>query len=345
MAYKPPKFYRLPDGSVIPVVKPTEDTVGVEKKKPKAGVEDIAKTIRRDDKISMEDIMPWLIGGGSALMGHSIASSILDDSGSPRHRESVWSRALKTIARIGLTGAAGYGGYYLGKKLNEKSAAGTGDIGDIVEIGLPNGQKAYVPAEYKGIAEKVAPNAGNAVDLWDRALPEYRDSLNSGPSWHNFATGLEVGAAIPAGIGMWRTFANRGNVRAALKAKDLAEVDQTLAAKAIDAQKASPQYKPKVGPTEESLLAKQRADRALSVAEEGVTKAQNPNIFARAWPYYGLAAGMAAGGLASDYYGSKVNDTKARAQDLIEAGPYVNSSVNAETSSPLLKDQVKDQGQ
>jgi len=324
MAYKVPDFYQLPDGTVIPAAKtPPKNPAANDGRQggdSKAGLEELAKSFGAKGKsnLTADDIMPWLLGGGSALIGHSIASSLLDDAGNRGRKESVWSKALKAIAKAGITGASAYGGYRLGTAMNEKSAQVTTNV--LKKVQLPNGGgSVFVPKQYGELAEKIAPKAETPGDFWDKALPAHKDSVNTGASWHNFATGLEAGAVPVAGVGAWRAWQNRRNRINAETDVAWAQQAQDLADSAIDAERKSPGYRYKEGPSAKASRTASRADSGLAQAEANLERAKNPSVWKRSWPYLLSSAGLLTAGLASDYMGHKANKAYEQASDLMTA--------------------------
>lgn len=58
-----------------------------------------------------------LTGGGAAMLGHSIASSMFDDDDVSKKNNSLWYKVLKKLIPIGVGAAGAYGGYRLGKMI------------------------------------------------------------------------------------------------------------------------------------------------------------------------------------------------------------------------------------
>lgn len=69
------------------------------------------------------DWLPWALGGGGALLAHSLGSSLFaNDSPEKRRSESVWQKLLRALAPVCIGGLGGYAGYALGKRLKQASA-------------------------------------------------------------------------------------------------------------------------------------------------------------------------------------------------------------------------------
>lgn len=112
--------------------------------------------------------MPWLVGGGSALLAHSIMSSILEKPDEEKRKQSVWSRLLSTLLPLGVGAIGAYGGYHLGKSLEKKSQATSTNAWDRV-VGK-NGRFATV----------TPPQHSEALDK----LLQYVDD-NDGTTWED----------------------------------------------------------------------------------------------------------------------------------------------------------------
>lgn len=99
------------------------------------------------------DWMSLLMGGGGALLGHSIASSMMDDPNEDRGKRSMWSKVLEKLIPIGVGAAGAYGGYELGKLMKN------------------------------GSGENVSTNSPSAADLWRVRL----DSEDGSGRYKDFA--------------------------------------------------------------------------------------------------------------------------------------------------------------
>lgn len=72
---------------------------------------------------SGESWMPWVLGGGGALLAHALTSPMFEASDEEKRKESVWSKLLRTIIPLGVGGIGGVAGYALGNALNKKAQA------------------------------------------------------------------------------------------------------------------------------------------------------------------------------------------------------------------------------
>lgn len=103
----------------------------------------------------------WLnlaMGGGSALIAHSIASSIFDKPESDRRKDSIWSKVLASLIPIGIGAAGGYGGYKLSEKLfgNPNAKSAQARTNDWTRLTSDSGNiRVDVPKEYEGNVEKL----------------------------------------------------------------------------------------------------------------------------------------------------------------------------------------------
>lgn len=103
----------------------------------------------------------WLnlaMGGGSALIAHSIASSIFDKPESERRKDSIWSKVLAALIPIGIGAAGGYGGYKLSEKLfgNQNTKSAQVRTNDWTRLTSDSGNiRVDVPKEYEGDVEKL----------------------------------------------------------------------------------------------------------------------------------------------------------------------------------------------
>lgn len=85
------------------------------------------------------DWLPWVMGGGGALLAHSLASSLFGGSDEDRRKQSVWSRLLSALVPLGVGALGAYGGYALGNSLKTASAKKKSDIEiDVPDIGFLN---------------------------------------------------------------------------------------------------------------------------------------------------------------------------------------------------------------
>lgn len=67
--------------------------------------------------------MPWVLGGGGALLAHALTSPMFEASEEEKRKESVWSKLLRTLIPLGVGGIGGVAGYALGNALNKKAQA------------------------------------------------------------------------------------------------------------------------------------------------------------------------------------------------------------------------------
>jgi len=67
--------------------------------------------------------LPWVLGGGGALLAHSITSPMFEASDEEKRKESVWTKLLRTLIPLGVGGLGGVAGYALGNALNKKAQA------------------------------------------------------------------------------------------------------------------------------------------------------------------------------------------------------------------------------
>lgn len=67
--------------------------------------------------------VPWVLGGGGALLAHAITSPMFEASDEEKRKESVWTKLLRTIIPLGVGGLGGVAGYALGNALNKKAQA------------------------------------------------------------------------------------------------------------------------------------------------------------------------------------------------------------------------------
>lgn len=100
-------------------------SVGTHNDQELAGTEANQHFERRRNSRGMGDLdwMQLALAGGGALLGHSIGSSLFDDSEEEKKKRSIWSRLLATLIPLGVGGLGAYGGYVLGNSM-KKSAAG-----------------------------------------------------------------------------------------------------------------------------------------------------------------------------------------------------------------------------
>jgi len=93
------------------------------------------------------DWLPWISAGGSALLSHSLASSLFDDDDREKNR-SVWYRLLKALFPAGMGALGAWGGYSLAKSMKtaQDKTATPGDT-----IGVTVGGKPYkIPGHMAG---------------------------------------------------------------------------------------------------------------------------------------------------------------------------------------------------
>lgn len=77
-------------------------------------------------ELTLDQVIPWLVAGGTALTAHSAVSSMLDDNNAEKEqKKSIWRKALNAIISMGAGAAAGYGGYRLGEMLKDAGASTT----------------------------------------------------------------------------------------------------------------------------------------------------------------------------------------------------------------------------
>ena len=67
--------------------------------------------------------VPWVMGGGGALLAHALTSPMFEASEEEKRKESVWSKLLRTLIPLGVGGIGGVAGYALGNALNKKAQA------------------------------------------------------------------------------------------------------------------------------------------------------------------------------------------------------------------------------
>lgn len=72
---------------------------------------------------SVDGWLPWVLGGGGALLAHSVTSPMFEASDEEKRKESVWTKLLRTLIPIGVGGLGGVAGYALGNALNKKAQA------------------------------------------------------------------------------------------------------------------------------------------------------------------------------------------------------------------------------
>lgn len=70
---------------------------------------------------TINEIMPWLMAGGAGLIGHTVASSLMD--GERKRKKTAWEKLVDVLVPMGVAGVGGYGGYLLGKSLGSEKAA------------------------------------------------------------------------------------------------------------------------------------------------------------------------------------------------------------------------------
>lgn len=67
--------------------------------------------------------VPWVLGGGGALLAHAITSPMFEASEEDKRKESVWTKLLRTLIPLGVGGLGGVAGYALGNELTKKGQA------------------------------------------------------------------------------------------------------------------------------------------------------------------------------------------------------------------------------
>lgn len=68
----------------------------------------------------------WLLAGGAGLLGHQLASEIMDDTiDEEKRKKSVWLRLLAKLAPLGVGGLGAVGAYHLAKQMGKNAQAGT----------------------------------------------------------------------------------------------------------------------------------------------------------------------------------------------------------------------------
>lgn len=135
---------------------------------------------------SFNDWMPWVLGGGGALLAHSLASSIMEPSDDEKRKESVWMRLLRTLVPIGVGAAGAYGGYALGESM--KSAADNKETKQVKipvseDIVLPSGETTIVKPEHEDVARRAVEFAKtdefhgtSMADLFSDIAPAYKSN-------------------------------------------------------------------------------------------------------------------------------------------------------------------------
>ena len=73
--------------------------------------------------VSGDSWVPWVMGGGGALLAHALTSPMFEASEEEKRKESVWSKLLRTLIPLGVGGIGGIAGYALGNSLNKKAGA------------------------------------------------------------------------------------------------------------------------------------------------------------------------------------------------------------------------------
>lgn len=70
---------------------------------------------------TINEILPWLMAGGAGLIGHAVASSLMD--GERKRKKTAWEKFIDVFVPLGVAGVGGYGGYLLGKNLGSEKVA------------------------------------------------------------------------------------------------------------------------------------------------------------------------------------------------------------------------------
>ena len=73
--------------------------------------------------LSGSEWLPWVLGGGGALLAHSVTSPMFEASDEEKRKESVWTKLLRTLIPLCVGGLGGVAGYALGNELNKKAQA------------------------------------------------------------------------------------------------------------------------------------------------------------------------------------------------------------------------------
>lgn len=80
-----------------------------------------------DNPEKIDTYVPHIMGIGGGILTNAIINALTSDkSDEDKRKKTIWDKVLSTLgigARLGASGAAGYGMYLLGKKLMEKKSA------------------------------------------------------------------------------------------------------------------------------------------------------------------------------------------------------------------------------
>ena len=150
--------------------------------------------------------MPWVLGGGGALLAHALTSPMFEASEEEKRKESVWSKLLRTIIPLGVGGIGGVAGYALGNELSKNAQAMSTNEWDRV-VGK-NGRFATItPPQYSEALDQllqyVDDNDGTKWEDIVRIANELQGADNS--LERNAGEGLRWGALVPAARGAYKT--------------------------------------------------------------------------------------------------------------------------------------------
>ena len=167
--------------------------------------------------------MPWVLGGGGALLAHALTSPMFEASDEEKRKESVWSKLLRTIIPLGVGGIGGVAGYALGNALNKKAQAKpAAPAAPAATAKNPPAAPAPVKATLPHPANVLKDSKGNPKMVldgvsqgdYDSWIGQYRsddpktlldrrgETMGSYGGWANFAgKGLELGGATGGVVG------------------------------------------------------------------------------------------------------------------------------------------------